>query len=65
MKVIILLKYFLFVRHRDIGWRISHLFFYPPQHIKVDPSPAKKAQNHLSIVFLILLATAVFTLAIG
>jgi len=58
MKVILLVKYFLFVRYRDISWTISELFYYSKKQLQVDPSPAKKIQNHLTLIFVILVLIA-------
>lgn len=64
IKVVLLLKYFLFVRYKNSEWRALHLIYFPSREIIASSTESgakvKKAQNMLTIAFVILNIAVVF-----
>jgi hypothetical protein len=55
LKVIILLKYFLYVKYSTTEWKAEHIVYFPSREIVHSECPTdikvKKSQNRLSILF--------------
>jgi hypothetical protein len=68
MKVALLLKLALFMRYKTSEWKVEHIVFFPRKDIyesDEQDSKVKKAQNNLTVVFvvLVLLVVAIKTFA--
>lgn len=57
VKVLIILKYFLFIKYRTSAWRAVHFVYFPSSHIGMqeydNSHNIKRMQNHLTILFVV------------
>ncbi|MDB5247748.1 MAG: hypothetical protein JWQ40_2142 [Segetibacter sp.] len=64
VKVVLLLKYFMFVKYKTNEWRAIHLIYFPNKDIMSSSTlvgaKVKKTQNQLTIAFVLLNIGIVF-----
>ena len=64
VKVVLLLKYFLFMQYRTSEWRPAHFIYFPGDAISSSFTAqcvkVKKTQNMLTIIFVLLNLSIVF-----
>ena len=66
VKVVILLKYFMFMKYRTSDWRAFHFIYFSAKEIKASDEGSikvKRIQNQLSIAFIILNLALVFVMS--
>jgi hypothetical protein len=62
MKVVLLLKLALFFRYKTSQWKAEHIVYFPSKDIfgsDEHEAKVKRTQNHLSILFIVLVLLVV------